>query len=340
YYKYSPFVLFFFFPYCIFPFEIAAIIHFFVLSAVIIYVLILARDILRNYFLIQTQSKENLILSLVFICVLLHFVKELHLGNINVVLLLLLCLSVYSILKKRDFLGGLLFGVVVLTKPFFLILLLPLLFRKKWFALTGLAGALVLGSLVPSIFFGFQKSIDLHTVWIKTMFLHNAFYPGRQSVQCLIQYYVNPNVPNEFQYLIIACGALLFFGLFLVNRSFEKANGNPVQLLNAGLTIEWFFLIAVLPNLVKTDSEHFMSTLPLILLIIYYLSEKKNYWLILVAFILFFLYGGNSTDLLGKTLSERLFNMGLIGISNMGIIALALWIYLKDTRIRISHAPG
>jgi hypothetical protein len=335
FYKYSPLTLFFVFPYCLVPFEIARIFHFFVLAFVIISVFFVIREIFNNNLIEKTRKNENMLLSFAFVCVLIHFVKEFHLGNINVVLLFLLCLSLYSLLKSRFAVAGILFGLVVLTKPFFLILILPLLFRKKWSTLISLGGTLIIAFLIPGIFFGFSKSVDLHTEWIHTIFAHNANYPGHNSIQYLIQYYIDPNVPNAFQYLIIAGGGLLFLVIHYFNRKFEIRNGNPAQMQNAGLIMEWFVLIAILPNLVKTDSEHFLCSLPLIMLIIYYLSSKKQILPIVLFIVLIFFYGGNSTDLLGFTLSDTLFNMGLIGVSNLIIIAFALFIFFKDLRLKL-----
>ncbi len=332
FYKYSPLTLFFVFPYCLAPFEIARIIHFFILAAVIISLFFVIREILKDYLFGKISKNENLLLSFAFVCVLIHFVKEFHLGNINVVLLLLLCLCLYSLLKSRFVSAGILFALVVLTKPFFLILILPLLFRKKWRTLASLVGTMIIAFIIPAIFFGFSKSIFWHTEWIRTMFDHNANYPGHNSILYLIQYYINPKVPNEFQYLIIAAGGLLFFVIHYFNRLFELKNNSTKQVRNAGLIMEWFILIAILPNLVKTDSEHFLCSLPLIMLIIYYLSFRRQIILIALFIIIIFFYGANSTDLLGPKLSDTLFNMGLIGVSNLFIIAFALIVYYKDIR--------
>ena len=120
--------------------------------------------------------------------------------------------------------------------------------------------------------------------------------------------------------------------MFYFNRIFEKRNGDTEGLRNMGLSMEWFILIAILPNLVKTDSEHFLCSLPLIMMIIYYLSITRQPFLIAFFIILIFFYGANSTDLLGKKLSDTLFNMCLIGISNLLIISFALTIYYKHIR--------
>ncbi|MCX6283586.1 MAG: glycosyltransferase family 87 protein, partial [Bacteroidetes bacterium] len=290
------------------------------------------REIIREYLFEKSNNNENLLLSLACICVAIHFVKEFHLGNINTVLLFLLCLSLYSLLKSRNILAGVLFALVVLTKPFFLILLLPLIFRKKWKALASLAGTLILSFLIPALFFGFSKNMFLHKAWISTMFGHNEFYPGHQSIQCLLQYYISPNVPNELQYLIIAGGGLLFLVMHYFNRVFELRNNDSETVQDTGLIMEWFTLTAILPNLVKTDSEHFLLSLPLIIIIIFYLSVNRRFLPIAGFIILIFFYGGNSTDLLGMKLSDQLFNMGMIGISNLLIISFALTVFYRDIR--------
>lgn len=338
-YKYSPFVLFFVFPYCLVSFEIARIIHFFVLGLVILSVFFVIHEIYKQYLFEKPWKNINLLFSFAFICVLIHFVKELHLGNINVLLLFLLCLSIYALLKNRLILSGVLFGLVLLTKPFFLILILPLVFRKKWTVLVSMGGMLIVGFLMPAIFFGFSHNVFLYSEWIRNIFAHNANYPGHNSIQYLIQHFINPNVPNEFQYVIIAGGGMLFLIMHYFNRKFEKNQGDTERVRQAGLIMEWFVLIAILPNLVKTDSEHFLCSLPLIFLIIFYLAQKKRVIPTAFFIILIFFYGANSTDLLGTQLSDTLFSMGLIGLSNLFIIAFALVIYYgSESRNNLIHA--
>ncbi len=329
FYKYSPFTLFFVFPYCVVPFETARVIHFFVLGLIIISVFFVIRAVYRDYYPYKATKSENLILSLSFIAVLIHFVKELHLGNINVALLLLLCLSLYMMLKSRWVLAGILFTMAILTKPFFLILILPLIFRKKWNVLASAGGTLIVAFLLPGLFFGFLKNFQLHLEWISTMFAHNANYPGHHSIQCLIQYYINPNVPNAFQYVIILGGGLLFLVVHYFNRISEKKQGDTVIVQNSGLIFEWFLLIAVLPSLVKTDSEHFLASLPLIMLIIYYLFKIKQIIPTLAFIVLIFFYGANSNDLLGTELCDIFYDHGDIGISNLLLIAFAIFVFFK-----------
>ena len=87
-------------------------------------------------------------------------------------------------------------------------------------------------------------------------------------------------------------------------------------------------LLALIPNLFRTNSEHFLSTAPLLAFIVFFIASRKKFWLIPVMVVLIFFYGANSTDLLGRDLSDRLFSMGLLGLSNLLLIALGCRVFL------------
>ncbi|MCX6235193.1 MAG: glycosyltransferase family 87 protein [Bacteroidetes bacterium] len=323
-YKYSPFVLFFFLPFCIFSYKVAAILYFVILCFVVWFTFILLRKMLDRYFFTDRIKNEGLLLSFALICIMLHVVKELHLGNFNAVLLLLCCLSLWNCLRNRNILGGILFGIVVLTKPYFLILILPLLFRKNWKALAGMVFTLVVGFWLPLFFLGPANGWELHLEWFKTMFLHQDIYPGVNTVYYFIQHFIYPGLPGFFQLVIIILSGFVAIWLIIRNTHLEKKSNNPIKMANMDFIMEWFILIAVIPNLVKTDSEHFLVCAPLITFIIYSINQRKLYWFIPIFIFLIFLYGGNSTDLFGRELSDKLFWMGLIGLSNLLLLMVAL----------------
>ncbi len=329
FYKYSPSTLIFFLPHAMLPYPVACIIHFFTLAGVMIYVPFVVRDIIRDHYFARWNLQENLLFLLSFICVLIHFVKELHLGNITVVLLLLLTLSLRSLFRSQHLKAGFFFAIVVLAKPFFLILILPLIFRKQWKALAGFVATLLIASLLPSLVTGWQRDVQLHLQWYHAVFDHNANYPSHNSILYMIQYYIWPAVPAYFQYLIIVAGAAAFFIIHYFNRKIESIHTSRSLTRTAGFTVEWFFLIAILPDLVKTDSEHFLSSLPVIMVIMAFLIQNRKFLPSILFVILIFFYGANSTDLLGRPLSNRLFDMALIGISNLLIVVYFVAVHYR-----------
>jgi hypothetical protein len=328
FYKYSPFTLFFFFPYCLFNYTTACIIHFLILSFSFWYTFIIIRKILMEYFAFGSVKHEGLLLSVALLCILLHLVRELYLGNINIILLLLSALALHYFLSGKQFAGGLLFGIILMTKPFFLILIIPLILRKQWKALQWLFLMLVIGLVLPFLYPGPGKAMILYSGWIKIMLIHDQEFPGMNSLDYILQYYFFPALPSYAGHIIILIGGLIIAFFILMNRRSEKNASESQEPANRNFIYEWFLIIALIPNFFKTDSEHFLSTLPILIFIIYYLALRRKFWLIPVMVILIFFYGGNSYDLLGRDLSQKLFSMGLLGLSNILIIILSFFLYL------------
>lgn len=91
-----------------------------------------------------------------------------------------------------------------------------------------------------------------------------------------------------------------------------------------------FLLTAIIPNLVITDTEHFLLSLPLIVLLICFLYTKKNRLLTAGFVVLIFFYGGNSSDLIGKKLATQFDQLGVLGLSNLLLIAAVVFLYMKE----------
>jgi len=332
-YKYSPMALLFFVPYTVFSFKIAAIIHIIILSFCYWYSFLLTRKILSTWFFPGVKH-EGWLLSLAVICTLIFLVKELYLGNINILLLLLCLLALNDILLGKQWMGGILLGIVLLAKPFFLILILPLALRKKFKTLTGIAITLSAGFVIPFVILGFQRSLMLHMDWIKTILMHGSDFPSINSIDYLLHYYLFPDLSGYVQYLIIAAAGILAGWFIIINIHREK-NGIKINRVEEGnFIIEWFLLLSIIPNVMKTDSEHFLASIPIITFIIYYIAVSRRFWMIPLMVILIFFYGGNSQDALGRDLSYRLFLMGFIGISNLFLILMTLFLYLDFRNLK------
>jgi hypothetical protein len=170
--------------------------------------------------------------------------------------------------------------------------------------------------------------LKLHSGWFEIMRIHDQGFPGMNSLDYILQHYFFPSLPAFAGYFIILLAGLAVGFFVLMNLNSEKKIPENSETAAINFTFEWFLIIALIPNLVKTDSEHFLSTAPILAFIIWYLVSMKRFWLIPVMIILIFFYGGNSYDLLGKDLSQRLFSMGLLGISNLMIVLLSVFLYL------------
>jgi hypothetical protein len=326
-YKYSPMTLLFFIPYTIFPLKIAAIIHLIILSFCYWYSYLVIRKILSTWFFPEVKH-EGWLLSLAVICTLIFFVKELYLGNVNILLILLCLIALNDILLGRQWTAGILLGIVLLAKPFFLILIIPLALRKKFKTLTGSALTLFAGFIIPFFIIGFQRNLLLHIDWMKTMLMHGSDFPSMNSIDYLLRYYFFPDLAGYSMYIIIIAAGFLAGWFVMINIRREKTENQTKELEERNFIIEWFLLMAIIPNVMKTDTEHFLASIPIITFIIYYIAVSRRYWLIPMLVILVFFYGGNSQDALGKELSYQLFSMGLIGIGNLLLVLMTLLLYL------------
>ncbi len=300
YYKYSPFTALLFYPLSLLPYYAACVLDFILISASIIVTALILFNLLNKYFFNSNAKSPNLILSLALICIATHLVRELELGNVNILMLLVLCLALHFLLQNKMMLAGLFIALVIITKPFFILLLIPLVIRRYYKVIVIISILLVVFVLLPALFLGFGKNLDLHKEWLNTMLIHADAFPSPNTIEAVIRNNVSLPFSSSFQYIVMTI-LLIPYCLFIW-RNIKTSGSNE----NAkSFIMEWFVLLAIMPSLFKTDTEHFLMTLPVILYIIMYLFSRKNIPLTLLFIALILLYAGNSSDLLGKELSLK-----------------------------------
>lgn len=320
FYKYAPGTLLFFFPATLFNFETAKIIHFTLIAVFSIltfhFCLLFAKKYLHNF-----KFRETLFLSLLLVFSSVHLIRELHMGNINMLLILLTLSSLYFIEQKRELPAAILLSVLFLLKPYFLIIVLPLLLLRKLKLIFKVTLVMAFLSALPILFFGIDKTLSLHTAWLDSVSGHATDPTSDHTFSAIIENYTGVVLAHYWQTIFIALTGVLFFA-FRTNY-ITKKNVYTSEILIADV----FVLIALIPNLVITDSQHFLFSLPLLSLILIHLFLNPD-WKSIAAFsILFFFYGMNSNDLLGNPLSNKFDEFSTIGVAN--ILFIGLFFYLK-----------
>jgi len=332
YYKYSPFTLLLFVPYTFLSLKIAAFIHFFIISISAISSVILIEKIITKHFL-NNNKYRLLSYFLILISILLHVVKDLHLGNTNTILILLLILTICNSLNNRFLLAGLFFALAIITKPYFAIAILPFFLYKQYKTVmyTALSGFLFI--LFTVVFMGLDKSLSLHTEWFTAMLEHSKYLTSSYTIFYLINYYTGLKIPTEYSYhFFILIGLLAFIFFYTLKRKDEKL---AVFNKNQSLMMFFFFLIAITPNILITDNEHFIFSLPIIAFVILYLKTNMNYYILTLFIVAAFMYGGNSTDLVGVDLTLKIKFWGFLGIGNLIIISIAMYLFYFKRNIFI-----
>lgn len=332
YYKYSPFALYLFLPISLLPFGAAKIVFFLLISAALITTLILSAQLLQ-YSLQSIKTISNGMLFIVMGIVSSVVFRELHLGNVNVILLLLSLIMLWFLLSGKQITAGILFAFVLFIKPHFIILAPLLLFRKQYKSIAITLLGLTIGCLLPALVTGISENMVLHKEWLQTMQDHNkSLWQAYDTIYSLflhillyiqkfnIQFY---DKAVELTLLIIVAAA---FGWFVIGNIKRERKIQP-QHIGRSFTIEFMILIALIPNLVITDTEHFLLSIPLILFLLGLMRIKTPLWFKITVVIALILFSMNIYDLIGTKLSLWLTHNGILGLGNLMLIGLTMYGY-------------
>jgi len=330
FYKYSPFACIPFIPLALLPYGIASIFYYLLTTAAICWFSLRVSKVITD-----TENLPSLALPILTCFFLIdHLERELHLGNVNLLLLIAL-FECYILLKSnRNWKGGVLYGIVLLFKPHFLLLLPYLIWKKRIASVVACLSAVGIGLLIPSIALGWKQNMQLIQQWGSAMGDHNiALQLSPNTLYGLINKTFFSSSAGAW--LVIACLALVacFVAWFIIrnDRIAGKAWSSEVRYT------EFFLLIALVPNLVHTDTEHFMWVWPLLALAIREAMKPETPWkttriaLLALAFIPFAL---NSPDIVGSKI-RLLFDEGGLGLANVLILVCAL---MKDDGLQITDS--
>jgi hypothetical protein len=329
YYKYSPFILLLFTPFSLLSFYAASVIQFAFIAVSTLVSMLLIQYILSNFLFDSQNPRKNRLLSLGLLCVVGHLFRELHMGNVNMFVVLLLSMGLLFTLKNKYILAGIGVGVAIMIKPYFLLLLLPMFLYKKIKAILSIVAVLICAVIIPLIALGFSEGISLHQQWIASMIQHNAYITSNQNIQSIIAYYSNSTVSNSVQYYVMLMIVMAYVGFFYYSHRLGKKWELSEKVDRTSFIIGYFIMFAIIPNILLTDTEHFIFSLPLILFLLNYLAVSKNYVAIGGFVVLIFLFSCNSPDIVGSDLFNKFDRMGLIGISNLVLIGSSLYLALK-----------
>lgn len=316
FYKYSPEIIVPFLPFALLKYDVAAVLFYLINTGII---LLLLNELKQTFFKSYEWGKEVwffLIATVLFFGDQLE--RELFLGNVNALLLLLTLWSVRSIENKQHAKAGLIYAVVLCFKIHFLILLPYFILKKEWkvllYSLIGLVGmAITLFICVPNRF------VVLHSQWLKAVEAHNVQLDRS---------------PNTIYHFIQAC-------LSAIHMSVIPIAAVIIGLGVAGSAYLWFIwknlgkgfqafelliLVSLIPILTHTDTEHFLWAIPFVLMIIKTIStwnKKAKSVGVVFLFLASIPFLFNSPDLVGKSISLKL-DQGGIGLSLLVLFVLSL----------------
>ena len=323
YFKYSPLAMLAFVPLSFLSYKIASSLFYWLVVVVFIE---LSLRLWKHSKSLYSSPSMVWVLAVVGVIVSGHLIRELHLGNINLILLFLCWLVFKAIQADKFSLAGLLLALVILFKPHFVILLPLLLLRGQLKTLLYCASAIIIGLFIPIIPEGWSGNVVLLEQWFATMQTHNVALS--ESVNTVYFQFARFGLPISETALVLMVLALTG-GVFLWAMI---RNGRLLQATSERrFYVEFFVLIALIPNLTHTDTEHFIWSLPIILLLVSFVGSTVNGKIKMLALALaLFSFWLNSPDLLGKPAALWMAGSGFLGLTNLIVVTIALWIVDKN----------
>ncbi len=314
YFKYAPTTFVFFAPYVLLSFSKMKFLHLFLLVFSLGISLPLWKQLLEKQ--LGVIRKQFLFLFLSFLVIAIHITRELHLGNVNLILLFLFVLGAFFTHKKKLVFSMLFWAVMIVLKPIMILICLPMLFLGKWKEILYLIAFGALSFLLPLAVFGWTKNLNLWLGWFGALSSHGEYLTSPQSLQYLVHTYFG--LKPSWLYSFIGLGLLI---LFLV----VKMKGKEVTTLNYLFFLSLF--MAFTPNFFITDSQHFLLSIPLIMFLLYRSFQSRNwkYWLLFSLGMLLFSF--DSMDLWGRDLSTWFTQIGILGLGNLVFIVSSLYVW-------------
>jgi len=227
------------------------------------------------------------------------------------------------LIRKKDWQAGALYGLILLFKPHFLLLLPYLLWKRKLRAAVATLLSVIIGLLLPALGVGWNENLRLLQFWGFTIGDHNvALQHSPNTFYGLINHAFLGGVAGPI--LIVVVLALVAAGiagwLIYNDRRHGKTLSTDIRYE------EYFLLIGLVPNLVHTDTEHFMWVWPMLALAVCAaLNTKANYRVVIICLLAlaFIPFAVNSPDIVGKRW-QLLFDEGGLGVANVLILVAGM----------------
>jgi hypothetical protein len=310
-YKYSPVAGLYFVPFAILSYPVAAATYWILLTVLLIVGLKVFYTLLDDT---DSQRKRNsisvvLILSLLAIGVHVH--REWHLGQVNLLLLIIYIFMIRAYTKKQLLVFAALLSFSIFIKPFALIFLPYLLYKKQWLTIVySLAFTLILAFSPLILYPSLAQLSHLYQSWqnelaVELSAKQNLLADANHTIFSVVARYT----PTRFM-LTTAHSQKIYQLIVLVLIGIGFLFFSLRQRKKEATLSEFSFLIALIPLLAFTSENAFLFELPVIMILTYHFKLLS-----LIQKALFItgcvLIGANIYDVLGSEMSAYLISISV-----------------------------
>ena len=163
-YKYAPVSALYFAPLALLPLETAKFVWFVLEMASLAGICVFGWRILP-----RKMKGPGFVIGLGLLAMLKFLGRELELGQINLLIILLLVLMISAFLAGKDAAAGCLWAVSIFIKPYALVFLPYFAIKKRWKPLGSGALVLLAGLALPALFYGVRGNLVVHREWISSL---------------------------------------------------------------------------------------------------------------------------------------------------------------------------
>lgn len=326
-YKYSPVAPLFFIPFTIFSLSVSKVVYWIFLTILILSSFILASKAIDPKKPVRLHNTA--FIAAVFILA-LHFLRELHLGQVNYLLFTGYVLMCYLYVRGKRTLSAVLLAITIFFKPFGLIFIPYFLVKKNYKELAIFSISTLCLFFIPLVFYrSWPEFIGLYRGWLNELMVEmghkqSLLLAGNHTIFSVFARYTpvkflltNEMASKIYQLVLLGVIGILYF-------YFQKKDRKG----NRFIVNNFAFLIALIPLFSFTSENAFCFT-GLAVLSILINFKLLNLYERILAILGFICIGGNFGEIIGRENSVYLDHISLISFG-----AIALLVVLYSARIR------
>lgn len=322
YFKYPPSVLYLMFGMKFMSFQTLQFLHAIILLLSLIISIFCIEKIIEFLFY---KSFRSWLYFVSFGVIAIHVVREVHIGNLNLLLLCTIMMSLLFYVKGKVNLTVSFMALAIIVKPYVILMVIPFAIYKKWSVIWRLTFLGLILTLIPTLFGDSWLWIE----WLESVREHGNYIVSENSLSYLSNYYFGVVSAWTPSFLGLS---ILLIGLLIDYYRFKKVKESDL--------IFWVIIfLSFTPNFFVTDTEHFMLAMPMIAILIVTLINQRKIlpWITFGLFI--FCFSMNSNDLL-KSYSDYLDEWGVLGLSNLGMISMLIYYKMNNNTIPVSSTSA
>jgi hypothetical protein len=327
-FKYSPVSALYFVPFLWVPFSISKVIYWVTLSLYMVVGYLFLMKSIGNDPIRNNRSLINWVFLILIPVTGVHFLRELHLGQVNHLILVVYLLMLYLYKNSKHLLAGTLLSFSFFLKPFSLVFIPYFVLRKQYDVLLSFLFSSIVFFVIPLPFYGsWNVLLSEYTNWYNELLIElgnkqGLFSDGNHTIFSVIARYSPLGVlagssPMAYQLLILGIIAvLLWYFIYKGKNLIDSA------------VLEVTLLAAFIPLIAFTSANAFIYSSGLIVVLMLNWSSLRMIERAL-AVSGFVMTGVNFAEILGKAFSDYLSAASMVSIATIFLVVVAFSIRIR-----------